>query len=86
MCPPTWRSGTCATWRRPGAWRRKWTQARGRNSFHAVYARIDVAGPDFRAVHLTPTAYRYGLDQALPQSVSGVLWRPRQDSNLRPAA
>ena len=49
---------------------------------HAVYERIVVAGPTFVEAHLTPDAYAHGLAALRLR----LLWRPRQDSNLRPAA
>jgi hypothetical protein len=52
---------------------------------HAIYERIVVTRDGVVEVHLTPHAFRHGLALALPESV--VLHkRPRQDSNLRPAA
>jgi hypothetical protein len=50
---------------------------------HAIYERVVVTRDGFVEVQLTPHAYRHGLALALPEVVHE---RPRQDSNLRPAA
>ena len=53
---------------------------------HAVYERIVVTRDSIVEVHLTPHAFRHGFAlAALPESIV-VNKRPRQDSNLRPAA
>jgi hypothetical protein len=52
---------------------------------HGIYERIEVNGPTFVGVTLTPNAYAAGLALSLPESVSRS-WRPRQGSNLRPTA
>jgi DNA invertase Pin-like site-specific DNA recombinase len=52
---------------------------------HAVYERIVVTREGFVGVTLTRHAYRHGLALALPETVR-LQKRPRQDSNLRPAA
>ena len=52
---------------------------------HAIYERIVVTRDRVVEVRLTPHAFRHGLALALPESVS-LHKRPRQDSNLRPAA
>ena len=44
-------------------------QARA-NLIHAIYDRIEVAGPDFIGVSLTPEAERHGLALALPEEVT----------------
>ena len=48
-----------------------------------VYERVEVEGPKFVGAHLTADAKELGLALALPES---LVWRPRQDSNLRPTA
>ena len=55
---------------------------------HAIYERIVAAGPEFIKAYLTPAAHAHGLAALLPEVVmaSPAEWRPRQDSNLRPAA
>jgi hypothetical protein len=53
---------------------------------HAIYARITVTRDGFESVELTPDAYAHGLALSMRESVSVLEWRPRQDSNLRPAA
>jgi hypothetical protein len=50
---------------------------------HAIYERVVVTRDRFVEIQLTPHAYRHGLALALPEVLH---WRPRQDSNLRPAA
>ena len=52
---------------------------------HAIYERIVVTRDRVVEVHLTPHAFRHGFALAMPESVV-VNKRPRQDSNLRPAA
>lgn len=52
---------------------------------HGIYERIEVNGPNFVGVTLTPSAYAAGLALSLPESVSRK-WRPRKGSNLRPTA
>ncbi len=52
---------------------------------HAIYERIVVTHGRIVEVHLTPHALRHGFALALPEVVV-VNKRPRQDSNLRPAA
>lgn len=52
---------------------------------HVVYERIVVARDRVVEVHLSAHAFRNGFGLALPESVV-VNKRPRQDSNLRPAA
>ena len=37
---------------------------------HAIYERVIVAGPEIRAVRLTPAAYAHGLALALPEKVA----------------
>ena len=48
---------------------------------HAIYDQIVVTGREIVSVRLTPSAYAHGLALALP---TRLLWRARQDSNLRP--
>ncbi len=59
------------------------TDATRADLLHATYERVVVTRDQFVEVRLTPDAYRHGLALALPEVVH---WRPRQDSNLRPAA
>ena len=67
-----------ALWDSPGL-----TDATRAELLHAIYERVVVTRDRFVEVQLTPHAYRHGLALALPEVVH---WRPRQDSNLRPAA
>ena len=43
---------------------------------HAVCARVEVTGPAFAAVHLTPDAAELGLTVALPETVSVAMASP----------
>lgn len=47
----------------------------------SIYARVEVAGPRFVAVTLTPDAAAHGLPMALPESVR-LVERPRQVTGL----
>ncbi len=72
------------------AWSKADERARA-DMAHATYERIEVDGSRFVSVTLTPDAERHGVAVALPErpnvgSISRLLWRPRQDSNLRPTA
>ncbi len=67
-----------ALWDSPGL-----TDATRAELLHAIYERVVVTRDQFVEVQLTPHAYRHGLALAVPEVVH---WRPRQDSNLRPAA
>src|SRR5688500_16034307 len=49
----------------------------------SVHERVEVEGPRVVAAHLSPTPANLGSRLPCPKS---LLWRPRQDSNLRPAA
>ncbi len=66
-------------------WRTSASDAARSELLHAVYERIVVTRDSVVEVHLTPHAFRHGFALALPESMV-VNKRPRQDSNLRPAA
>ena len=66
-------------------WRTADNEQARNDLLHAIYERIVVTRERVVEVHLTPHAFRHGLALALPESVS-LQKRPRQDSNLRPAA
>ena len=54
---------------------------------HAIDERIVTAGPTFMSARLTPATYTHGLALALALGAPRrLLWRPRQDLNLRPSA
>ena len=80
-CPPSGRSRGCARSARRS--RRADHPAERAELVHAIYERIIVAGPRFVSVRLTAAAHAHGLALALPER---LLWRARQDSNLRPSA
>lgn len=49
----------------------------------AIYARVEVAGPRFVSIQLTPEATAHGLALALPERVSWLVERPRQEPGRR---